>query len=210
MSKALTRSGVGFSNDPDSRKAGHEAVLEALAAVAGVPVAMALGFCTSRHDMAEFALGMGDALPPTARTVCGNTVGVMAGENLGYGGSEVGVVVLTEGSLALEPIMVTGLGDDEGEAGRKLGTLIPRDPQGVPPETLIFYDSVKASRPKGLVLNHAVPMLDGLRETLGGLGNLAGAGLMGDFQGSPTRIWLDGAAHEQALLALVLGGGGHL
>lgn len=205
-SAVQTVAGVGFSDDADSRRAGHDAVEAAINASGRTDAAVALTFCTSRHDPEELILGAKSALPPAAHLVGGFSVGAMSAEHLGYGGCEAAAAVLSTGDVELHPVLATGLAADEeatgAEPGRKVRSIAPAGA----PDMLLLYDSVKKTLPKGFILNHAVPMLAGLRAELGDLSRVAGAGLMGDFQGSPTSVWVDSKPQAQAAIGLVLGG----
>ena len=92
----LSRFGVGFSEDADSRMAGHAAAQDALREAGGGLPSLVLLFSTSRHDPHVLGAAVREVAGPQARLVGGYAVGVITHDQLAYDGYQVGVAMLIE------------------------------------------------------------------------------------------------------------------
>jgi hypothetical protein len=199
-----TTSGVGFSDLTDSTEAGREAARAALARSGGA-CDLALLFATSRHDPTRLRDAVRSVVGARARVVGGCAFGVLTADRLGYDGSQVGVATFASDDVRFDVVSTSELDRGPHQAGLRLGAAarpLLRDNASL----LLFYDSVQRPLAEGLRLNMCTPLLAGMRESLGTWPAIAGLGMIGDLQFSPTHQWLDDTIREQTATALLLSG----
>jgi hypothetical protein len=199
-----TTSGVGFSDLTDSMEAGREAAREALARTGGA-CDLALLFATSRHDPARLRDAVRSVVGARARIVGGCAFGVLTADHVGYDGSQVGVAAFASDDVRFDVVSTSELDRGPYQAGLRLGAAarpLVRDGASL----LLFYDSVQRPLAEGLRLNMATPLLAGMHESLGTWPAIAGLGMIGDLQFSPTHQWLDDQIREQTATALLFSG----
>jgi hypothetical protein len=204
---AATRVGVGWSEQADSRRAGAEAARLALANAGTSESQLALLFTTGKHDPRAFHAGVRSALGPGPRLIGGYSVGVITNDFLGYDGHQVGVAVFASPGMKVDIFAQDGLNRGEREAGIALGRQIARARFDGEPNMLLMYDAVRARSEKGMALNCATPLLDGMTVSLGDWPRMAGVGMMGNIAASPTWQWCDDRVEQQLAMALMMHGG---
>jgi hypothetical protein len=199
-----TTTGVGFSDLTDSTVAGREAAREALARSGG-RCDLALLFATSRHDPTRLRDAVRSVVGTRARVVGGCAFGVLTADHLGYDGSQVGVATFASEDVRFDVVSTSEIDRGQHEAGLRLGAAarpLLRDGASM----LLFYDSVQRPLTEGLRLNMATPLLAGMHESLGTWPTVAGLGMIGDLQFSPTHQWLDDQIRKQTATALLFSG----
>ncbi len=199
-----TKVGVGYSEKVDSYAAGLEATQMALAE-AGSQIQLALIFSTSRYDPKLIQAAVRSLLGSTPRIVGGYAVGIITRDWLAYDGYQLGIAVFASDSIDIDLFLEFGLTEDEYQVGLALGQQIKHQSYASDPNVLLLYDSVNRTG-KGLRLNMATPLLEGMKAALNPLPNLAGAGLVGDMQCRETFQWFDDDITQHAAIALVLTG----
>ena len=203
-----TTAGVGYSEDPKSRKAGAEAAAAALAQAGVDGCDLALLFSTSKHDPAELRDGVRSVIGPGARLIGGYSIGAITGDQLGYDGYQMGVAVISSDSIQVDMFIEPGLPDNEPAVGLALGEQIAGGTYDGTPNVLLMYDSIKGKSPDGVSfsLNMATPLIEGMGKSLGTWPPTAGVGMIGDWRGEPTSQWFDDRIEQQSAMALVLSG----
>jgi len=194
--------GVGYSELEDSFAAGREIARAAMANGHLDACNLALLFSTCQHDPQALRDGVRSVIGPDARMTGGWAVGTITNDALGYGGFQAGVACFSMASSDFQLFRADGLARGEGEVGHRLGQKMAQagaDAAAVP--KLLFYDSI--NRLSGRTqLNMATPLLAGMREAVPHLGNLVGAGLVGDMAGQATYQWFDDEISQQSAIAL--------
>lgn len=202
-----TRAGIGYSDDPNSHKAGAEAARGALERAGVSACDLVILYSTSKHDPSALHEGVRSVVGRRPRLIGGYAVGVITNDWLGYEGHQVGVAVISSESLKVDMFMETGLNEGEHAVGVRLGRQIQAGRYEGEPNLLLMYDAIKQEVPEGFSLNTALPLLQGISEALPEWPNTAGVGMMGDLMGHHTYQWFDDRVEQQAALALVLHGG---
>ncbi|MCC8179647.1 MAG: FIST C-terminal domain-containing protein [Planctomycetes bacterium] len=199
--------GVGFSDNPDTSVAGVQAAGQALRAgpeVRGCDLVML--FSTSRHDAKALREAVQTVIGPNVPIVGGGSIGIITHDQLGYAGDQVGLAAIWFEGADCDIIVQDGLRDGEAEAGEALAGKLKA--AGVTPDSqiMLFYDAIDRTG-GGVRLLMATPFLNGLKETLGFMPNLVGAGLQGDYASTPIQQWLGDRMGEHSLMAMVFKNG---
>jgi hypothetical protein len=205
--RATSRAGVGWSENPNSRQAGAEAARAALAAAGLDACDLALLFTTSKHDPHAVHEGVRSVLGSTARLAGGYAVGIITNDQLGYEGYQLGVAVLSSATLKAELFLELGLDRDERAAGARLGERIRATATDGEPNLLLLYDGIRNEAADGVPFNLATRLLEGLAGSLGRMPRTAGVGMFGDMQFNPTYQFFDGQVEQQGAIAILLHGG---
>ena len=174
------RAGVGFADNPDSFAAGKRAAAQSLEKMDGDQSSLLLAFCAGRHDHRACFAGMRSASGQVP-IIGGSAIGAITGDDLGYGGYQVGVAALPD-ELGFDIAAVGDLDRGEREAGRRLGRQLAGRRSPAEKLGLLFYDSVQSPPPPSPVLNVSSYLLDGFEQGLGPAPPpVIGAGLIGGF-----------------------------
>jgi len=194
--------GVGYSELEDSFAAGQEMARAAMADGRIDACNLALLFSTCQHDPQALRDGVRSVIGPDSRMTGGWAVGTITNDALGYGGFQAGIACFSIASSDFQLFRADGLDKGEGEVGHRLGKQMAEagaDAAEVP--KLLLYDSI--NRLSGHIrLNMATPLLAGMRKAIPHLGNLVGAGFVGDMAGQPTYQWFDDDISQQSAFAL--------
>ncbi len=199
------KTGVGKSLSKDSYEAGREAATKALVqGNLGCP-ALALVFCTIKHDPRKFGEGVRSVIGADCLLVGGYSVGVITHEGASYDGYEAGVALLAGNDFKAEAFFEVGLKQAETRLGEALGNKLVSAGANRDSSVLVFYDTVyhEGGQPR---LNMATPLLQGLSKHLTEWPSLAGMGMIGDMQLQPTWQFCGREILQQSAIALLLGG----
>lgn len=176
---------VGFSEVPDSCAAGTEAA-HAARSNAGRDDAcdMVLLFCTARHDVQALRDAVISEVGCNVPLYGGGAAGVITNDRFGYAGDQVGVACIWLDGATVSALCEPGLDQGERAVGARLGAQLQE--RGISPDdsVLLFYDAIDDSDPQ-TKLFMATWLLEGMKEQLGFLPNLVGAGMQGDHVCSP-------------------------
>lgn len=199
--------GVGYSENPDSRQAGAEVTLAAIADGGIKDCDLVLVYSTEKHDPGQLRDGIRSVVGQKTRLIGGYSAGTITKDRLGYGGFQVGLAAIASDTLQIDMFIERGLSDREYEVGRALGRQIKEHSYSGGANLLLMYDSVKRSAAEGLALNMATPLIEGIGAALGTWPRAAGVGMMGSMQWNPTFQWFDHDIEQGSAMALVLSGG---
>jgi hypothetical protein len=203
-----THTGTGFSNSPDSFRAGAEAAAAALAQAGVDHCQLAILMTTSRHQPQQFLAGVRAALGPLPQLLGTYAVGVITNHHLGYDGYQCGVAVLASDTIQVNLFLEENLASNEYACGHALAQQILAQPYDGPASLLFFYDSVNRTTGR-FRMNMGTPLLAGMSDALGGhWPAAAGAGTMGDMQFRESFQWFNDRVLSCSATALVLSGGG--
>jgi hypothetical protein len=202
-----TVAGAGYSEDPDSDRAGAEAAAAAMKQAGYKRCDLALLFSTARHDQRRLLAAVRRVVGVHARIIGGGTAGIITNERLGYDGAQVGVAVIGSDSVRIETFTAPGLADDEQRAGRMLAGRLREAVAATEAPVVLMYESVKRSTPEGPQLNMGTPLLAGLKAGLGTWPPIVGMALHGDPQWKPGLQYFDDQLKSQCVMAFRLSGG---
>ena len=159
-----------------------------------------LVFSGGRHDPRVVMHSLRSRFPGVP-VVGGSAAGVIAAEDFGYSGFEIGIIALTDPRTVPEVLVRHDLLAGEYEAGRNLGREV-RDRAGDSALVMLFYDSVAQAEP--LLLHPASALVDGVQDGLGDRRvSLVGGGLLTDLNLGGGWVFDGEAVCHHAVLALV-------
>ena len=199
--------GVGYSEDATSYEAGAEAARAALLDADLAGCNLVLLFATEKHNPERLRDGVRAVVGSATRLIGGYSMGIITKDRLGYDGYQVGVAVVSSGSVTVDMVIESGLVGNEYQVGVALGEQIKRRHYTGSPNMLLMYDSVIRSAAQGLALNMATPLVEGVSRAIGTWPQAAGVGMMGSMQWNPTFQWFDDRIEQHSAMALVLSGG---
>jgi hypothetical protein len=202
-----TKVGVGYSENSKSREAGMEAARAALDGAGSGRCDLVLMYSTEKHDPVQLRAGVRSVVGSDPRLIGGYSIGIITGDRLGYEGYQVGVATLASDTVNADLFIEPGLPDNEESVGERLGKQIQSKEYVGTPNILLMYDSIKRSAEKGLGLNMATPLIEGMSRALGTWPPAAGVGMVGSMQWNPTFEWFDDRIEQGCAMALVLSGG---
>lgn len=183
------RVGIGYSENPDTLKAGVQAAKQAMQeAQRSDTCDFVMLFSTSRHNeqvlYQAVTLVFGTAVP----IVGGGAVGAISNASFGYAGDQIILAAFWLESVRCDILVENGLLDGEEEVGLGLGKKLATLDIDATSPALLFYDAINR-RQDEVHLLMATPLLRGIGQGLGFFPNLVGAGLQGDYACTPIRQW---------------------
>ncbi|MCL2497350.1 MAG: response regulator [Symbiobacteriaceae bacterium] len=194
--------GVGFSDTPDSRLAGVTAAQSALQQGGREePCDLVLLFATARHNQELLREAVVTVVGSQARILGGGAPGVITNDFFGYAGDQVGLACIWLEGSRIDTVFDGGLLGSEQEVGARLGQGLAQ--LGVTPTSpvMLFYDAAD-NRSGEVRLIMATWLLEGLKQTMGFLPDLTGAGMMGDHALSPAAQYIGDTMGEHYAMAL--------
>ena len=201
-----TKVGVGYSENPDSKKAGIEAAQMAMQEAKIDNCNLAILYATSKQDPVLLSEGVRSVIGSDSRLIGGFAVGIITNYFLAYEGYQVGILVMKTDSISIDMFIEKGLADNEYNTGVALGNQIISKKYQKEPNILLMYDSIKKIVTEGLSLNLATPFLEGMKTSIKKWPSMAGVGMFGDWNWSPTYQWFDNRIEQNTAMALVLSG----
>lgn len=185
------KSGVGFSDVPDSAVAGKQASEKAINMAGRTdPCDIVLLFCTARHNQTVLREVVSSVVGNSVPIYGGGAAGIITNESFGYAGDQVGVACLWLDGSKCDAFTDGGLLESEEDVGYRLGRDFAR--LGITPVSpiMLLYDAVTREDDNNVRLMMATRILTGMKNALGFLPDLAGAGMMGDHACSPTNQYI--------------------
>jgi diguanylate cyclase (GGDEF)-like protein len=197
--------GVGYSDHPDSAKAGRQAAESAIR-MGGLrkPCDVALLFCTSRHNPALLREAVASVIGSKVPIYGGGAVGIISNDTYGYAGDQVGIACFWLGGAGFDVVIDDGLLESEENTGFRLGQNLAK--LSVTPETpvMLFYDSVHRTE-SGVRMMMATWLLAGMEKALGFMPTITGAGMMGDFECNTTSQFTGDGIDQHNAMGFVFG-----
>ena len=193
--------GVGYYDDPDSQIAGLEVARRAIADAGRDDTCdMALLFTTSTHNARQLRAAVVSVIGDVP-VYGGGAVGIITNKEFGYAGDQVGLALFWLEDDSCDVFLVDELDQGEAAAGRRLGVQL-KD-HGVTPDSsmMMFYDAIEQTD-QGIRILMATWLLEGIREGLGFLPAISGAGIQGDHICTPTAEFLGDTIGQHQVMAL--------
>lgn len=198
--------GIGQVNGKEGFKAGLAAAGKAMAKAAIDRPDLALAFCHHDLDADEFFRGLQSVLGKSVPIVGGSAVGIICNEVISYRECPAGLAVIQSDRFKTRPAVAQDLDKDEQAAGAKLA-------EGLSMELadrllLVFYDSIKVPGTSKAppFLNASGPLIKGIEQGFQASVPIVGAGLIGDYQLSPSSQFCGSFVSHQCALGLMFSG----
>lgn len=199
------RVGVGYSDNPNTRMAGHLAATQALEQAGRGSPDLALLFSTARHDGGALYAAVHSILGENVPIYGGGAVGAICNGQYGYAGDQVIIAAIWLEGVSCDVLVEPGLRDGEFAVGERLGRRLAAMGLEDDSPLLMFYDAIDRSM-GGMRMLMATPLLAGIESGLGFLPGIIGAGLQGDYLCTPARQWIGSGTGAHHVLALKFGG----
>lgn len=194
--------GVGYSDSPNSIAAGKQAAQRALSKVNKTEMCdMVLLFCTARHNQQLLRDAVVSIVGNSESVFGGGAAGVITNEYFGYAGDQVGVVCFWLEGSECAVLAEKGLAKSEVETGMRLGKRLLERKRNPNLPMLLFYDAIDRSN-GDMRLLLATWLLDGLKEGMGFLPKVMGAGLQGDHACTPTLQYTGAGMEEHSVISM--------
>ncbi|MDL2275261.1 FIST C-terminal domain-containing protein [Desulfosarcina sp. OttesenSCG-928-G10] len=201
------RTGVGYSENPDTREGGREAVKSALAqARQRAPCDFVLLFATATHDPRQLRKAVADHVGKAVPIFGGGAAGIITLDRFGYAGDQIGLAAFWLDRTTCDILVEDGLVEDEQKAGQRLGERLARLDVTEKSPVLLFYDAIHTTAGNHLRLIMATYLLEGIERGLGFLPDLVGAGLQGDHAWTATAQWTGTGISPHQAIAMAFGG----
>lgn len=162
---------------------------------------LVLAFCCGQVDANEFFRGLQSIVGTEVPIIGGSAVGIITNDYLSYEGFPAAAAILQSDKLTCKVACSGDLDKDEMQAGKRLAGHFVDEKEGK--LLLIFYDSVKLSPTTTTtppVMNASPPLIKGIEETLMAPISIIGAGLVGDYDFSPTTQFCGSYVTSQSIV----------
>ena len=200
------KAGVGYANSEDALSCGTQVAEKAMKEGGIEDPSLVLAFCSGLLDYKRFSEGLRSIVGGEAPIVGGSAAGIITNQHFSYDGFPAGAAIVQSDRLKYKIASAVALNEDERVAGRRLAERLAGDIEGK--LLLMFYDSIKQPPTENTppIMNASRPLIDGLEETLDSSIPIIGAGLVGDFDFSPTVQLCGSTVSSQSVVGTLLGG----
>jgi len=197
--------GIGYCNRKDALLSGKEAAENALKKGMLTRADFIFAFCGGNVDHDEFFRGLQSVAGSDVPVIGGSAVGVITNDNLSYDGYPAAAAVIQSDTLTYKLAVAGDLNRGEKEAGRKCAAQLSHNNTSPP---LVFYDSVRqpATATAPPVMNASAPLIDGIEEQFKSPIPILGAGLVGDYEFSPVKLFCGSSVSSQSVVGTRLTG----
>jgi hypothetical protein len=201
--------GIGYCNTKNSFEAGKTAAASAIGTGEIDKPGLVLAFCHHQVNAEDFFRGLRSVAGEDVPIVGGSAIGIITNSDLSYQGFPAGIAILQSERLVFKTACAGDLEQDERLAGKRLGEDLSPSTNGK--LLLIFYDSVKSppTAATPLVMNASPLLIQGIEEAIAPSVPILGAGLVGDFEFSPTRQFCGYSVASQKVVGTLFGGDLH-
>lgn len=198
--------GIGHCDEEDAFSSGRRAAETAMEK-GGLDVAgLAFAFCRGKVDHDEFLKGLQSVLGDGVPVVGGSAIGIITNDYLSYEGHASGVAVMEADGLHRNVAAIGDVDKDERLAGQRLGRKLSN---GSDHELmLMFWDSVKSppTQTAPPIMNASGPLIEGIKEASESNVPILGAGIVGDYEFSPTKQFCGSHVGSQSVVGVLLSG----
>ncbi|MBT3256540.1 MAG: hypothetical protein HN366_08825 [Deltaproteobacteria bacterium] len=198
--------GIGYCNEKEAASSGRKVSEKAIEMGNIENPGLMFAFCSGQLDHVEFFRGLQSVVGNKVPIIGGSAVGLITNDHLSYEGYPAGAAILQLDGIQCEVASEGELDKNERLAGEKI---IEKLSTGVADKVLfMFYDSVKIPPTETTppVMNASPPLIKGLEETLKSNIPIVGAGLVGDFDFSPTNQFCGSYVEKQSVVGALLAG----
>jgi len=198
--------GIGYCNEKEAASSGRKVSEKAIEMGNIESPGLMFAFCSGQLDHVEFFKGLQSVIGNKVPIIGGSAIGLITNDHLSYEGYPAGAAILQLDGIQCEVASEGELDKDERLAGEKI---IEKLSTGIEDKVLfMFYDSVKIPPTETTppVMNASPPLIKGLEETLKSKIPIVGAGLLGDFNFSPTNQFCGSYVGRQSVVGALLAG----
>ena len=198
--------GIGYFNQKDGFLSGLAVAKNTIEKGDIQNPALVFAFCGGQIDHEEYFRGLQNVVGDQVPIIGGSALGIITNDVLSYEGYPAGAAIIESKTLKYREAAASDLDKDEKHAGYKLAKKMSQE-QG-DKFLIIFYDSVKTPAKDKLppVLNASSPLIEGIEQILQSNVPIVGAGLVGDYDLSPTKQFCGSYVDGQSVVGVMLTG----
>ena len=200
------KTGIGYCNEKDAILSGKKVAEKAIEKGAIESPGLVLAFCSGQLDHDYFFKGLQSVVGNKVPIIGGSAVGLITNDHLSYDGYPAGAAIVQLDGGRCDVASEGDLDKDERVAAKKL---MEKLSNGLDSKLLLmFYDSIKipATETSPPIMNASRPLIKGLEEKLNSNIPIVGAGVVGDFNFSPTRQFCGFHVGDQSVVGTLLAG----
>ncbi|MFC1528910.1 FIST signal transduction protein [Candidatus Latescibacterota bacterium] len=197
--------GIGYCNKKDAFTSGREVAENAINNGNIDKPDIVFAFCSGTVDHDNFFGGLQSVVECDVPIIGGSAIGIITNNDLSYEGYPAGAAVVQSDTLQYRIAVAGDLNKGEKLAGKKIAAKLLSNTPGVE-FLLLFYDSIKksATETSPPVLNASSPLIEGIEEKLGTSVPIIGAGLVGDYEFTPTKQFCGSYVDSQSVVGIIL------
>lgn len=198
--------GIGYSNQKDGFLSGMAVAKNAIEkGDIQIPDIM-FAFCGGQVNHKEYFRGLQYVVGDQVPIIGGSALGIITNDSLSYEGYPAGAAILESKAIQHKEAAASGLDKDEKQTGRRLANKLAHEQKDK--LLIIFYDSVKTAPKNNLppVLNASTPLIEGIEQVFQSNVPIVGAGLVGDYDLSPTKQFCGSYVDSQSVVGVTLTG----
>jgi len=198
--------GIGYCNERDALLSGKEIAEKAIKKGKIHRPDFVLAFCSGYINHDEFFGGLQSVMGYEVPIIGGSAIGIITNNDLSYGGYPAGAAVVQLDKLHHRIVAVGNLNKGEKIAGIKLGEKLSNELEDK--LLLFFYDSIKksATETRPPIMNASTPIIKGIKEKQESNRLIIGAGVIGDYDFSPTKQFCGSYVDNQSVVGVMLNG----
>ena len=198
--------GIGWRNEKNAFLSGKNVAESAIENGALFRYDFVIAFCSGQLDHNEFFKGVQSVVGTEVPVIGGSAIGIITNDYLSYEGYPAGIAIIQSDNFQHKVAIAGNLDEDEKTAGNRLAEKLADELKGK--LLLLFYDSVKipATAEAPPVLNASSPLIEGIEKNLRSAVPIIGAGLIGDYDFSPTKQFCGSFVDSQCAVGAMLSG----
>jgi hypothetical protein len=200
------KAGIGYDNSKDNISLGIKVAENAIKYGNINKPSLVFAFCGGQVDHDKFFKGLQTVIGDKIPIIGGSAIGIITNDYLSYKGYPAGAAIIESDKLQHIEAAVGNLDKDEKLAGQKIAGKLS---DGIDSKLMIiFYDSIKhaptATTPP--IINASPLLINGIEETFKSKLPIIGAGVIGDYEFSPTKQFCGSYVANQSVVGTLLGG----
>lgn len=198
--------GIGYCNEKDALSSGKKVAENAVAKGNIRRPDFLLAFCSGQLDHDEFFRGLQSVVGDDVPIIGGSAIGIITNDYLSYKGYPAVAAVVQSDTLQHRVAAVGNLDKNEKLAGSKLAGILSKELEDR--LLIILYDSIKipATSDSPPVINPSTPLIEGIEQALESNVLIIGAGVLGDYDFSPTKQFCGSYVGIQNVVGVMLTG----
>jgi hypothetical protein len=203
-----TRVGIACDKGASLTCSGGSMVLQAMESGRIEKPDIVFAFCTNEVAPSEFFNGIKKVVGDSVPVVGGSAIGVVSNDFLSHSGPAAGIMVLQSETVRFRIRSAGGLEENETAAGERLIRDILQEREEKDRLFMLFYDSIKMapSPDSPPIMNSSSYLLEGIEKWLAEPIPVVGAGLVGDYELSPTVQFCGSRVGAEQSVGLMLSG----
>ena len=198
--------GIGYYNNKNAFISGKNVAENAIENGKLSRCDFVIAFCSGQLDHDYYLNGIQSVIGTEVPVIGGSAIGIITNDFLSYEGYPAGIAIIQSDNFQYNIAIEDNLDKDERNAGIRLAEKFTNGMKSK--LLLVFYDSIKipATEDSPPVLNASMPLVEGIETKIGSIIPIIGAGLIGDYDFSPTKQICGSYVDSQCVVGAMLNG----